>query len=168
MTIFNRYRRRVAVICLLGFGLATSLRSLYQTRTVNPNLLASEHVAPLERALQPIRDQLPLTTTVGYLADPQITPGTYLRQFYAMRYSLAPRTVRMIGPTPPTLYDDVSLAYTPVSSVIPDVVIAYDPAGMLATTANALGLSIIRPLDGQTILLCRTAVVASPTCPFER
>lgn len=167
--MFNRYRRRIAVLCVLGFGLVTSLRSLHQTRTVNTNVLASEHVAPLERALTPVHHALPMSTTVGFLADPQITPGTYLRLFYATQYVLAPRIVRMIGSTPPELYAEVSLAESPVSSTIPAIVIAYDPLGkLLPGAAERLGLTIIRHLDGQTVLLCRNDALARATCPFER
>jgi hypothetical protein len=167
--IFNRYRRQVAVLWVLGFGLISSLRSLHQTRTVNPNLLASQQVAPLERALQPIRDQLPITATVGYLADPTLSAGSYMGEFYAAQYSLAPRVVRMVGPTPPTLFAETSGSEISVSAVIPAVVIAYNPAGTLPpAAASQLGLTSIRQLDGQLALFCRLDVVATSACPFER
>ena len=165
----KRYRHLLALGLLLGFALFNSLRTLQQTVVANTNVLASEHVAPLEQALQPIRATLPLTATVGFLGDPSLTSSMYTRLFYASQYSLAPRVVRMVGATPPDLFNQVSIDVDPVSRNIPAVVIAYAPdAAQMRLAASPLGLTLIQQLDAKTALFCRTDLVGSSACPFGR
>ena len=161
MRTLARYRSQIGIIALCGFLAITSVRTLIQTIRFNPNVLASQHVAPLEMALDPIDDQLPEGKIIGYL-------GEYTRLYYAMQYSLAPHVVRMIGPTPADLYQQTTAAELAVLEHIPAVVIVYnadDPT--LQATTQRLGLIEVQDLDDSMALFCRADAIATVDCPFR-
>ena len=168
MRTITHYRLKIGIMILFGFLIVTSIRTLNQTLRFNPNVIASQHVAPLESALEPLDEQLPEDEIIGYLGDPQLPAGEYTRLYYAMQYGLAPHVVRMIGPIPSDLYNQTSDAELAVLEHMPPIVLVYNPnQPRLQTIVQRLGLIEIQPLNGSVSLFCRADAVNTSDCPFR-
>ena len=168
MQIITRNRNRIGISVLIGFILLNSLRTLQQILLFNPNIVVSEHVAPLEAALDPLDEQLPDDTIIGYLGDPHMSAGEYTRLYYAMHYSLAPHIVRMVGPTPPDLYAQTTDAELAIVEQTPAIVVVYDADSTLHHITNQLGLTKVEQLNTTTAVFCRNDTLESVACPFSR
>ena len=143
---------------MLLFATISSLRTLQQSITHNPNALVSAEVGLYERRLAPLKSLLPTRGYVGYLSD---TPhaSTYFRKYYATQYALAPLMFVILGDLPPdvpyTPNTDTSLA-TSFTFVIADV---SDRQG-LESQAKRLNLTIVDQID-ETLFLLRRIDTAS-------